>query len=267
MKKMLNIGCGHRFHRDWVNIDVDPASPEVIKADIINGIPYPDNHFDVVYHSNVLEHLPAHLGKKMIQECYRVLKPGGLLRINVPDMEKLSREYLANMEKAAAGDKHAAHDYDWILIEMLDQVSRNNSGGEMASYLSQSELPNREYLKKRLGSYVDNWREKMNSPKKKQGLIDKIKIVLRNPALLRRAWHKLVLTKKEREFLKIGRFRMSGEVHYQMYDRYSLTRLLKGTGFNNPVVRDPINSELPGWSDYNLDSPDDGAALIIEAKK
>ena len=53
MKKMLNIGCGHRFHRDWVNIDVDPASPEVIKADIINGIPYPDNHFDVVYHSNV----------------------------------------------------------------------------------------------------------------------------------------------------------------------------------------------------------------------
>ena len=28
MKKMLNIGCGHRYHKDWVNIDVDPAGPE-----------------------------------------------------------------------------------------------------------------------------------------------------------------------------------------------------------------------------------------------
>ena len=38
--KMLNIGCGHRYHPEWTNIDVDPASAEVMKVDIIS-IPIP----------------------------------------------------------------------------------------------------------------------------------------------------------------------------------------------------------------------------------
>ena len=162
MKKMLNIGCGHRFHKDWVNIDIDPASPEVKKVNILQGLPYPDNSFDVVYHSNVLEHLPKQKGAEMISECFRVLNPGGILRINVPDLEKICREYLLNMEKAISGNEIAAHNYDWILIEMLDQVGRNKGGGEMAEYLSQPQLPNIEFLRHRLGSYIDEWRQKMN---------------------------------------------------------------------------------------------------------
>ena len=171
MKKMLNIGCGHRFHKDWINIDIDPASPEVKKVNIMGGLPYPDNSFDVVYHSNVLEHLPRQKGKEMIAECYRVLKPGGILRINIPDLERICREYLLNMEKASAGDVMAANNYDWMLIEMLDQVSRNKSGGEMAEYLSQTQLPNPEFLKQRLGSYIDEWRKKMNEPKNKKKVL------------------------------------------------------------------------------------------------
>lgn len=267
MKKMLNIGCGHRYHKDWVNIDVDPATPEVMKADITRGLPFADNSFEVVYHSNVLEHLPSQLGKHLIKECYRVLRPGGVLRINLPDLEKMVREYLANMEKARSGDRMAAHNYNWILIEMFDQVSRNYSGGEMASYLSQPVLPNPDYLRKRLGAYADNWRAKMNNPVTKPGFTEKIKRVARRPELLRRLWHKLVLTSKEREYLKIGRFRLGGEVHYHMYDAWSLRELLAQEGFKQIEVMDPVTSQINGWTGYDLDSADDGAALVMEAIK
>ena len=267
MKKMLNIGCGHRFHKDWINIDIDPASPEVKKVNIMQGLPYADNSFDVVYHSNVLEHLPWQKGKEMIAECYRVLKPGGILRINIPDLEKICREYLLNMEKASAGDVMAAHNYDWMLIEMLDQVSRNKSGGEMAEYLSQTQLPNPEFLKQRLGSYIDEWRKKMNEPKNKKSFIEKIKYVLRHPDRLKKIWYAIVLSKKEIDYLNIGRFRVGGEVHYQMYDRYSTERLMKKTGFSKIEFKSPVTSNIENWASFNLDSPDDGAALLAEAFK
>ena len=267
MKKMLNIGCGHRFHKDWVNIDIDPASLEVKKVNILQGLPYPDNSFDVVYHSNVLEHLPKQKGAEMISECFRVLNPGGILRINVPDLEKICREYLLNMEKAILGNEIAAHNYDWMLIEMLDQVGRNKGGGEMAEYLSQPQLPNIEFLRHRLGSYIDEWRKKMNEPRRKKSLPDKIKFVLQHPDRIKKIWYAIVLSKKERQYLDIGRFRLGGEVHYQMYDRYSIERLLKKTGFSRIEFKTPITSNIDNWVSFDLDSPDDGAALLAEAFK
>jgi len=267
MKKKLNIGCGHRFHRDWVNIDIAPASPEVKKVNILQGLPYPDNSFDVVYHSNVLEHLPKQKGAEMILECFRVLKPGGILRINVPDLEKICCEYLSNMEKAISGDEIAAHNYDWMLIEMLDQVGRNKGGGEMAEYLSQPQLPNIEFLRHRLGSYIDEWRKKMNEPRRKKSLPDKIKFVLQHPDRIKKIWYAIVLSKKERQYLDIGRFRLGGEVHYQMYDRYSIEKLLKKTGFSRIEFKTPVTSNIENWVSFDLDSPDDGAALLTEAFK
>ncbi|HEY5967343.1 MAG TPA: methyltransferase domain-containing protein [Chitinophagaceae bacterium] len=267
MTKMLNIGCGHRFHKDWLNIDIDPASPEVKKVNILQGLPYPDNSFDVVYHSSVLEHLPKQKGAEMISECFRVLKTGGILRINVPDLEKICREYLLNMEKAIAGNEIAAHNYDWMLIEMLDQVGRNRSGGEMAEYLSQPQLPNIDFLKHRLGSYIDEWRKKMNEPPSKKSLVDIIKFVLRHPDRLKKIWYAIVLSKKERQYMDIGRFRLGGEIHYQMYDRYSMERLLKKTGFSRIEFKTPVTSNIENWVSFDLDSPDDGAALLTEAFK
>lgn len=267
MLRMLNIGCGHRYHKDWENIDVEPASDEVKKVNIIKGLPYPDNSYDVVYHSNVLEHLPRTMGEDMTRECYRVLKPGGVLRINVPDLEKICREYITSLEKASSGNESASYDYDWILIEMLDQVSRNKSGGEMAEYLSQSRVPNPDYLRHRLGDYYDNWRNSMETPRKKKSISEKIKFVLKHPDRLKRVWHSLVLSRKEREFLNIGKFRLGGEVHYHMYDRFSLEKLLRQIGFKRIEVKDPVQSNIKGWSEYKLDYPNDGAGLFIEAIK
>jgi len=150
---LVNLGCGSRYHPDWINIDIAPQCPEVIPYDISDGIPLPDNSCDVVYHSAVLEHLRRPDASVLLSECYRVLKFGGIVRIGVPDLEKICQIYLSRLENALKGDESAAHDYDWIMMELFDQSVREKSGGEMIAYLRENPLPNESFVFERIGAY------------------------------------------------------------------------------------------------------------------
>src|ERR1035437_720851 len=97
--QLLNLGCGKRFHPDWINIDFVSSSKDVIACNLLKGIPYESNTFAVVYHSHVLEHFPKNEVNNFIAECFRVLKKDGIIRIAVPDFEALVKEYLHIMEK------------------------------------------------------------------------------------------------------------------------------------------------------------------------
>lgn len=66
-----------------------------LNHDLAKGIPASDNSLDVVYHSHMLEHLTAADGADFIGSCFRVLKPGGLLRVIVPDLELWARNYVS----------------------------------------------------------------------------------------------------------------------------------------------------------------------------
>ena len=69
----------------------------------------------------------------------------------------------------------------------------------------------------------------------------------------------------------IGEFRMGGEVHMWMYDRFSLSRLLLSCGFRNPTVKNPFESDIPDFGGYELDVKDtvvyDPKSLFMEARK
>ena len=56
-----------------------------------------------VYHSHLLEHLPREAALPFSQECYRVLKRGGIIRVAVPDLERIARLYLQTLDKALTG--------------------------------------------------------------------------------------------------------------------------------------------------------------------
>ena len=45
MLNYLNVGCGNKYHKDWVNIDMVSYSPYVKKVNLIKGIPFPENSF------------------------------------------------------------------------------------------------------------------------------------------------------------------------------------------------------------------------------
>ena len=149
--KYLNLGCGHRYHPDWINIDIIPKGLGVIKHDLSCGIPLPDASCNVIYHSAVLEHMRRPDAVAFLKECHRVLKPDGILRVGVPDLEKICRLYLSKLAEALNGDETAAHDYDWIMLELLDQIVREKSGGNMLDYLRQNPLPNETFVYERIG--------------------------------------------------------------------------------------------------------------------
>lgn len=54
---------------------------------LVYGIPLPDQSVDYVYSSHLLEHLDRSSGRQLLEECWRILRPGGVARFGVPDLE------------------------------------------------------------------------------------------------------------------------------------------------------------------------------------
>ena len=273
--KYLNLGCGYKYVKseEWLNADMIPMGDGVVKCNFLNGIPFTDNNFDLVYHSHVLEHFSKSDGEKFIAECYRIIKPGGCIRIALPNLEVISKEYLNNLQRAVSGEKNADKDYDWIMLEMYDQTIRNHSGGNMAKYLSQPTMENEQYVFNRIGGGGKIWRENMMNPSAAQApqKISKFQKAIQHPSLvfsaIKQQVFKLLLSKKDYRYYTVGQFRYGGEIHQWMYDRYSLGRLLQQTGFKNVEVRTAVTSYIPNWGTYQLDDTTETASLFIEAVK
>jgi len=270
----LNIGCGNKYHKDWVNIDMQPASKDVMKVDILNKFPFEENTFEVIYSSQVLEHIPFHQVNHFIQECYRVLRPDGIIRIVVTDLENIIQEYLRLLQELRKNrNLQAEANYHWILLELLDQVSRHQSGGEMGQYLNQIDIPNEEYILNRIGyngqylrSYAKEKVLKSTSFKLRRKMSE-----LFHPRNLRTNFLKLILSQKEQEYLGIGKFRQGGEVHFWMYDDTSLEILLKKHSFRQVERQNFDMSNIADWGIYELDIRNemvyDPTSLFMEAVK
>jgi predicted SAM-dependent methyltransferase len=273
----LNIGCGTKYNEEWVNIDMYSPSTDVLKCNILKGISFPDESFEIVYHSQVLEHIPKEKVFDFVNECYRVLKHDGIIRIVVPDLENIAREYIKVLQQNISNPTRISDaNYDWIMLEMYDQTVRNYSGGMMAKYLQQKYIKNEDYIFGRTGHAGRSIREDYLSGSDKSvrnkltrdmkllglyGLGKKILAYINHKIMI------FILGEKYR----IGDFRLGGEVHMWMYDRYSLTRLLKNAGFKDIEVKNPFESNIPRWEIYELDVRDglvyDPTSLFIEAKK
>jgi predicted SAM-dependent methyltransferase len=266
--KYVNLGCGARYHPAWINIDIAPHGSGVIAHDLSAGIPLPDASFDVVYHSNVLEHMRRADARSFMRECYRVLRPGGVLRVGVPDLEQMCNLYLKTLHAALSGDVHAANDYEWMMLELYDQTVRERSGGGMLSWLKQDPLPNEAFVYARIGeegrSIVQSLRQRSSAIAKPSGRLSLRRIADRVRTLrgsLRCRLVAALLGPADINALDIGRFRLAGEVHQWMYDRYSLTKLMREVGFRDPIKQTPTASQIPDWSSFRLDVSPDGAVI------
>lgn len=257
--KLLNLGCGNTVHPAWVNLDVVPSQPGVRYFDIRDPLPFDSNTVDAVYHSHLIEHLSAGEATALAKETWRVLKPDGLVRIATPDLEAIARLYLEKLEQACQNETCAADDYDWILLELFDQIGRETSGGEMAAYLRANR--NADFVRSRIGSEVDSF---LAADSVRPSLYRRAQAVgwTRLPYLLRVKTASFVVGivggTAARRACQAGLFRQSGEVHRFLYDRFSLGRLLTQAGFNEPRVCSALESGIPAFHTYNLDTTTDG---------
>lgn len=126
----LNLGCGLAVAPGWLNVDgslnalvanMPPAMHGLVYRltgarqyyaeqeyrrllsehkfmhhDLASGIPLTDGVADCIFSSHFLEHLFRKDADHLLRECYRVLKPGGILRISVPDLEYAVSLYAAD---------------------------------------------------------------------------------------------------------------------------------------------------------------------------
>lgn len=270
---MINIGCGAIHHPDWINLDIASDDPAVMQVDITRGLPFDASTASVCYSSHVLEHMDLGSARSLIDECFRVLKPGGLLRLAVPDLEAITREYLVLLDQLKQGDDTRVKDYEWIMLEMYDQVSRNRPGGEMADFLSRLPPSAREYVCKRIGEEAERF---WATPAPASTLqVNHLQLWCKrfNRYRLRLASFlvRIVAGQRAARSFERGVFRDSGEIHQWMYDRYSLGRLLNASGFVQVLVREAHESGIDGFVKYGLDTvngkvrkPD---SLFIEATR
>jgi len=98
----INIGSfKNMFHMGWINLDIldltDWAKKncyKFIQCNVIRGLPFNNDSVDSVVSSHMLEHITYSEAMVFLQECYRVMKEGAVLRISVPDTKKLVTEYI-----------------------------------------------------------------------------------------------------------------------------------------------------------------------------
>ena len=121
----LHLGCGACTPRGWVNVDYAvgarlarvPVLRRVCRAiglfqldwpagivihDLRKPLPWPTGSAEAVYSSHTLEHLSRREGRRFVAECHRVLRPGGVVRVVVPDLRVCVDRYLEG--KVDAGD-------------------------------------------------------------------------------------------------------------------------------------------------------------------
>lgn len=83
----LNIGCGKKVREGWTNIDITDNGQEIVSD--IREIPLDDNSAYEAEAIHVLEHFNVWEAEPLLREWFRVLMPGGVLRIECPDMTKI----------------------------------------------------------------------------------------------------------------------------------------------------------------------------------
>ena len=86
-KSVLNLGCGRGNPLDCYGLDIMELDGVDLVADVNNGIPLPDNTFSKVIANDFLEHIKQENNIKLMEEIYRVLKPGGVLEFIVPSTD------------------------------------------------------------------------------------------------------------------------------------------------------------------------------------
>lgn len=256
--KLLNLGCGTKYHKKWINIDYHSNNKYVKAYNLLKGIPYKENSIHVVYSSHLIEHFSKADAERCIKDCYRVLKLGGIIRVATPDLEKIVSNYQKYIKLALRNIPKAEFRYDWSMIEMYDQTVREYSGGEMGKLYQQKNIEDPNFIYKRVGFKIEDMQvdPKIKLKRKVISVAGKLINILSyfnpNDILLR------FILGRNYIYYNLGKFRRSGEIHLWMYDRFSLARLLKNNGFKNIKVCTAFESNISEWNSYYLDINKDG---------
>ena len=105
----LNLGCGDKILPGYVNVDVVEARagmrPDVI-CDLHDLAPFADNSADEILSVHVVEHFWRWEVRDILREWMRVLKPGGRMIVECPNLQSACATFLQNPEQFSREDQN-----------------------------------------------------------------------------------------------------------------------------------------------------------------
>ena len=119
--KILQIASGPDYaaecYRNWLNSDLEnpPCCEEGIYSiymDLNQDFPLPSDSFDYIFSQQGIEHFTYNRGIQILRECFRVLKPGGIVRIETPNIVYFIDNYRANDKPVAKAVHEFAKHFD-----------------------------------------------------------------------------------------------------------------------------------------------------------
>jgi predicted SAM-dependent methyltransferase len=133
---LLNLGAGRVGFERWVNVDSFRGKNIDCVSDIRKKLPFDNASVRGIFCEHFLEHLDyTEEVPHFLSECYRVLKPGGVIRIIVPDAEKYLRGYaaggwkeLSRVRKLSEGQRDPAGFSYNTRMELVNEIFRQ--GGQ-----------------------------------------------------------------------------------------------------------------------------------------
>jgi len=87
--RKLQLGSGPNMKQGWLNTDIDMSTEVAANQAYLDGterFPLPDGSFHYIYSEHVFEHVPYAAGQSMLRESFRVLAPGGKIRLATPNL-------------------------------------------------------------------------------------------------------------------------------------------------------------------------------------
>lgn len=112
----LYVGCGHHRMKGFTHVEINIAKqfkkggdvgPPEIMADITKKIPLADKSVDIIYSNETLEHLTYQELINHFLECHRLIKIGGYVRMVVPDMDIMIKNYISKDENLEIAKKES----------------------------------------------------------------------------------------------------------------------------------------------------------------
>ena len=133
MTLKLNIGCGPHRIEGYTGVDLLPG-PAVDIVAPAEKLPFEDNSVDEILAEHLIEHLTFFGFNKTMAEWYRVLKPGGLLTIECPDLLGLCKQFVEANEYG----RYSTYKGYWPIIAHFYGHQRGRNEAEEMSQVHKS---------------------------------------------------------------------------------------------------------------------------------
>ena len=104
----VHLGCGADVRPGWINIDVAAKSKDgaiVVTHDLRKGLPLESDSCALIYSAHFFEHLDYRAGLRLMRDCHRALRLGGVIRFAMPNFRGMFVAYLRG---------------DWEYLDLVD---------------------------------------------------------------------------------------------------------------------------------------------------